>query len=494
MIAQLMLVGLAVYLVYKWLKRPDNFPPGPMGLPLVGYIPFMNSHHPKYSFKGMMTLAEIYGPVTAMYLGPSQVMISVCGYEAVQEALRNSDFDGRPELAAIKERTFGEKLGVMFTDGVFWQEQRRFTLRHLRDLGFGRSSSENVIEEEINELLDELRASAASNVDGIVDMKGVFSVSIVNILWAIIGGERFKRNDAKFIKLLDTIEEFFRSGNTAAASIPIPKFMFKIFPILYKLTGTRSDLFVTIQDFINETIEEHKVDRCESSPRDFIDVYLNELEKHEQDSSFTEKQLASTVIDIFAAGSETSSTSVGFALLHMIHNPDIQRKVQEELDAVCGDSLPSLADRPNLPYTEAVLIEAMRLSAIAPFTVPHTALVDTKLQGYTIPKGSFVSLNLYSVHLDGSYWKDPEVFRPERHLNDQGKVIKSDHFLPFGVGKRMCLGESLARNTYYLFTAAVLKTFQLETTPNEPPPTLDPVDGFTLGYQGYNAVLRPRTQ
>ena len=142
----------------------------------------------------------------------------------------------------------------MFTDGVFWQEQRRFTLRHLRDLGFGRSSSENVIEEEINELLDELRASAASNVDGIVDMKGVFSVSIVNILWAIIGGERFKRNDAKFIKLLDTIEEFFRSGNTAAASIPIPKFMFKIFPILYKLTGTRSDLFVTIQDFINVII------------------------------------------------------------------------------------------------------------------------------------------------------------------------------------------------------------------------------------------------
>ena len=83
-----------------------------MGLPLVGYIPFMNSHHPKYPFKGMMTLAEKYGPVTAMYLGPSQVMISVCGYEAVQEALRNTDLDGRADLATIKERTFGEKLGI----------------------------------------------------------------------------------------------------------------------------------------------------------------------------------------------------------------------------------------------------------------------------------------------------------------------------------------------------------------------------------------------
>ena len=142
----------------------------------------------------------------------------------------------------------------MFTDGVFWQEQRRFTLRHLRDLGFGRSSSENVIEEEINELLDELRASAASNVDGIVDMKGVFSVSIVNILWAIIGGERFKRNDAKFIKLLDTIEEFFRSGNPTAGAIPVPKFLLDMFPVLYKVIGSRGDLFVTVQDFVNVII------------------------------------------------------------------------------------------------------------------------------------------------------------------------------------------------------------------------------------------------
>jgi len=442
-----------------------------------------------------MKLAETHGPVTAFYMGPRQVFVSVCGFGAVQEALRNADLEGRPDNAALKARTFHERLGLMFVDGELWQEQRRFTLRHLRDLGFGRTSSESLFEEEIHHLLEDLRTSALSNSQGVVDFKGVFSVSIINVLWSIIGGERFERTDAKFIRLLDTIELFFRSGNVATANLPIPEFLFKKFPVLYKVLGTRGDLFVGLQDFIKESIEEHEKDRSENTPRDFIDVYLNELEKQgHQPSSFTHKQLIATIVDLFAAGSETSSNSVGFALLHMIHNPDIQRKVHEELDAVCGDSLPSLAHKSSLPYTEAVLMEAQRLSSIAPFTVPHTAMKDTQLQGYTIPKDSLVMVNLYSVHLDGTYWKDPHVFRPERHLNDQGKVVKSDHFLPFGVGKRNCLGESLARNTYYLFTTAILKTFDVERVPSEPLPTLEPINGFTIGYQGFKAALRQRLQ
>ena len=105
----------------------------------------------------------------------------------------------------------------MFVDGDFWQEQRRFTLRHLRDLGFGRTSSENLIEDEIHQLLDEMRTTAVSNPDGIVDFKGIFSVSITNVLWAVLGGQRFHRNDERFVNLLNTIEEFFRSGKIAIA-------------------------------------------------------------------------------------------------------------------------------------------------------------------------------------------------------------------------------------------------------------------------------------
>ena len=138
----------------------------------------------------------------------------------------------------------------MFVDGELWQEQRRFTLRHLRDLGFGRTSSESLFEEEIHHLLEDLRTSTLSNSQGVVDFKDAFSVSIVNVLWSIIGGERFERNDAKLIKLLKTIEVFFRGGNIITAEIPVPALIVKMFPVVMKILGIQSNLFVTLQEFI----------------------------------------------------------------------------------------------------------------------------------------------------------------------------------------------------------------------------------------------------
>ena len=176
----------------------------------------------------------------------------------------------------------------------------------------------------------------------------------------------------------------------------------------------------------------------------------------------------------------------GWLLLFLIHHPEVQKKVQAELDQVCGDSLPLLAHRQryedciikkknksvfflnfllyieSLVYTEAVLMEAQRLSTVVPFAVPHRAMKDTKLKGFFIPevlyrlyikqlfssncrhysfmfynKGSIAMINLYSVHMDAAYWKDPKVFRPERHFNGEGQLVKTDHLLPFGTGNSM---------------------------------------------------------
>ena len=138
----------------------------------------------------------------------------------------------------------------MFVDGDFWQEQRRFTLRHLRDLGFGRTSSENIIEDEIHQLFDEMRTTAASNPDGIVDFKGVFTPSVVNVLWAVLGGLRFHRNNEKFKNLLNVNETFFRAGKIGLSHIPIPEFLFRKFPILFKMVGAPANILVTVQDFI----------------------------------------------------------------------------------------------------------------------------------------------------------------------------------------------------------------------------------------------------
>lgn len=220
---------------------------------MVGYIPFLSKLDPEYPHLALKKLSDHYGPVTGFYLGPSQPFISVCGYQAVREALYNEDLAGRPSNAARRERTFGQRLGVIHNDGPEWQEQRRFALRHLRDLGFGRTSSEGLIREEIEDLTQEIRAHQLAH--GSVDLKGLFNLSLINILWALVGGERFRRDDTRLAHLLDIVDNFVRSADFTRANIPLPDFCLRYFPSLTrKLLGLRNDLFTPLQDFIRVII------------------------------------------------------------------------------------------------------------------------------------------------------------------------------------------------------------------------------------------------
>nr|QST15063.1 CYP370A1 protein [Diaphanosoma celebensis] len=496
MFVELFLVLVVCGLLLLNTRRPKNFPPGPRGLPLVGYLPFLNKWDPDYQHKGMEKLAGVYGPVTGFYLGPSRVMISVCGPEAAKEALLNKDLDGRPVFKFVEARTYGQRLGMMFTDGDFWRRQRRFTLRHLRDFGFGKSSMEHVMKEEIDEALAEIRTRSEADSKRIVDFEGFFNVPVTNLLWAIVAGHRFRRDDTQFLKLLKDLETFMRTGNIMTSSMNVPPIVYRIFPSLKKYFGMDSgDLFGPIIRFFEETITEHKRSRRRDEPRDFIDVYLQEIENEQvngTDSSFDEKQLVGCIVDIFAAGSETTVNAIGFALLYLLHHPHVQNRMQQEMDSVCGVSLPTMAHRSSLTYTEAVLMEVQRISSIAPFGVAHGAIKDTQLQGFTIPKDSIVLINFYSVNSSVDIWKDPHLFRPERHLNSEGQIDKSEHFYPFGIGKRTCLGEPVARNSFYLFVTSLIKSFTFSAVPGRPLPTLEPRNGFTLGYKGFEAVVAPR--
>ncbi|XP_057381565.1 methyl farnesoate epoxidase-like [Daphnia carinata] len=494
----LILLGLVIILlVFSQCRRPANIPPGPRGLPVVGYIPFLKKHDAK-PYKALIKLSQTYGPVTGFYMGPS-LTVAVCGYEAVKEALNNDDLNGRPDTFARRERTFGKRLGFMFVDGDFFREQRRFALRHLRDLGFGRTSAEEMIHEEIRELIRLLGEQAGSDPEGVVDFQsGTFNRNVLNILWALIGGERFRGDDARLTTLLDMVDFFNRSFKPQTASIAVPAFLLRLFPSLRKILGIRNDIFEPLQNFIRGTIEEHARTRSEEdAPRDYIDVFLKEMEKQQTDqnanTTFNIEQLISSIIDLFLAGSETSSNAIGFALLYLVHYPDVQRKMQAELDQICGNALPSLAHRPSLVYTEAVLIETLRLANVAPLTLMHCAAKDTQLRGFNIPKDTLVLINVYSTHMDETYWVDPEVFRPERHLDADGlKLKKSERLIPFGLGKRQCLGEPLARNSFFLFTTALVKAFQLKAIPDRPLPTLEPLTGVTNVYQGFQAIVTPR--
>ena len=127
-------------------------------------------------------------------------------------------------------------------------------MRHLRDLGFGTTAIEDMISDEIREMLKEIKETAASNPAGIVDYKGVFNVSVINILWAIAGGQRFRRDDQDFKQILRTLDVIFRSGDQIRSIVPVPRFLLRMFPVLRQIFGTRNDLFEQLKTFFEVTL------------------------------------------------------------------------------------------------------------------------------------------------------------------------------------------------------------------------------------------------
>lgn len=152
---------------------------------------------------------------------------------------------------------------------------------------------------------------------------------------------------------------------------------------------------------------------------------------------------------------------------------------------------PSMADKPNMPYTEAVIHEIQRAGNIVPLGFPKKASKDTTLGGYFIPKGTTVTTNLSSVLNDKTEWKTPDTFYPEHFLDDQGQFRKREAFLPFSAGRRVCVGESLARMELFLFFSSLLQKFTFTPGPGQEL-TLEGQMGFTYAPSPYRMCVNPR--
>ncbi|XP_068243303.1 methyl farnesoate epoxidase-like isoform X2 [Palaemon carinicauda] len=377
----------------------------------------------------------------------------------------------------------------MFTEGEFWKEQRRFSLHNFRNLGFGKRSHEAVMHEEAQELIKEIEGT-----DEGVELQVKLGVSATNILWALMGGTRFQRNDPQLIDLVESLNKAFRAGEVTGTIVDIIPIARHVMPKNSKFSITMDGMYKA-KAFIENSVEEHKATLDPDNPRDFIDIFLIEMSKHADDkeTTFREDQLVSLCSDIFTAGSETGSASVSFALMFCALYPEYMKKIQDELDSVVGqERLPSLDDRPKLVYTEAFITEVFRFRGPAPLTVPHCSTRDTKFQGYNIPARTMVMINLYSVQMDKEYWGDPENFRPERFLNPDGSLRKDERMIPFGKGRRACLGESLARMTLYLLFTALIQKFSFEIDPSLPFPDTEGIAGFTLGPPKFRVFAKSR--
>ncbi|XP_048802321.1 cytochrome P450 2J2-like isoform X4 [Lagopus muta] len=481
---QMLLVFLLVFLLvadYMKRRKPKDFPPGPFSFPFLGNVEFLMVINDPIGI--VQKLTEKHGDVFSMQIG-SQSFVIVNGLPLVKETLvsQGENFMDRPEIP-INTDVFGN-LGLVFSNGHLWKQQRRFTLTTLRNFGLGKRSLEERIQEECRFLTDAFRDEQGNPFNPHLKI----NCAVSNIICSVTFGNRFEYHDEDFQSLLRMINE------TVTLQGKIMSQLYNAFPFIMKyLPGSHQTVFKNwklMKNFVCNVISKHKEDLNPSESRDFIDSYLQEMAKP-NGSDFCEDNLVACTLDLLFAGSETTSTTIRWALLYMAVYPEIQARVQAEIDAVIGQCRqPALEDRNSMPYTNAVIHEVQRKGNIIPFNVPREAVKDTILAGFRVPKGSVLIPNLSSVMYDKKEWETPHSFNPGHFLKD-GQFWKREAFMPFSIGKRACLGELLARAELFLFFTALLQKFTFQA----PPDTildLKFTQGMTLAPRPYKICAVPR--
>jgi cytochrome P450 len=227
----------------------------------------------------------------------------------------------------------------------------------------------------------------------------------------------------------------------------------------------------TLFKHIESWIAHHKETLDPKAPRDFCDEMLINQAK----SGITDTDILIIIWDAMAGGIDTSATSFEWLIYLLINYPKVQEKMQAELDRVVGPNrLPVYADREKLPYCNAVICELFRYKHFAPFGIPHHTLRDTTLGGYNIPKDTQVMFNFFSMGINTECWDRPLEFRPERFLEEEKAfangfldaelkpTVESFKFLPFGAGKRMCVGFGLGRLVMWMKAVTHVHCFKWE--------------------------------
>jgi methyl farnesoate epoxidase/farnesoate epoxidase len=208
----------------------------------------------------------------------------------------------------------------------------------------------------------------------------------------------------------------------------------------------------------------------------------------------TDEQFVMVCLDLFTAGSETTANTLEFALMYVTLCPRVQKNVQNEIDEVIGSQrLPCTTDRQRMPYTQATILEAQRMCNVIPL-VHRVATRDTHLGPYRIKKSDVLVVNMHSVHKNERVWGDPELFRPERFLDENGNLTNNlSHLIPFGMGKRVCMGEMLAKHTLFTYFTSVLQRYSFHVPPEREAPNLQPTGkGFTISPEPYTVLAKPR--
>ncbi|XP_069347591.1 cytochrome P450 2D17-like isoform X3 [Eulemur rufifrons] len=434
-------LAIFLFLVDLMHRRPRwaaRYPPGPMAWPGLGNVLQVDFQDIAYSFG---QLRRRFGDVYSLQLAWTPAVV-LNGLEAVREALvkHNEDTADRPPSPISEHLGYGPNA-----------EARPFSPNALLNKAVG------------------------------------------NVIASLTYGRRFEYDDRSFLRLMELVEKQHHQESGYLMQVVMA------FPVLLRIPGLAGKVISAqkaVMALLDELVTEHRMTRDPAQPpRDLTDAFLAEVEKGKgnPNSSFNHENLRLVVAELFSAGMVTTSTTLAWALLLMILHPDVQRRVQQEIDEVIGKvRRPEMGDQAHMPFTTAVIHEVQRFADIVPLGLPHMTSRDIEVQGFLIPKGTTLFTNLSSVLKDEAVWEKPFRFHPEHFLDAQGRFVKPEAFMPFSAGRRTCLGEPLARMELFLFFTSLLQRFSFSVPPGHPRPSDHGVCNFLVTPSPYQLCAVPR--
>ncbi|XP_077173844.1 cytochrome P450 1A5-like [Paroedura picta] len=448
----------------KWIPLGSRDPSGPAGFPLIGNI-LQIGKNPHLSLTQMR---RKYGDVMKIYIGRTPVVV-LSGLETIRQALvrQGGDFMGRPDLYSYRHIIDGQSMTFSTDSGEVWAARRKLVHNALKNFAAAPSPgalSTSLLEEYVSQEAEHLVATLLQTTreKGRFEPFRYLVISVANVVATLCFGKHYGHDDQQILKIVNESDQFVE---VASSGNPVD-----FIPLLQFLPGKSMAKFKEFNRrfsaFLRTHVKEHYEDFSKDNIRDITDSLIHLSQENDKNAKIqlpTEK-IVNLVNDIFGAGFDTVATMLSWCLTYLVVYPEIQKKIQGELDETIGsERKPRLSDRPLLPYMEAFIHEVFRHSSFLPFTIPHRTTRDTILKGYYIPKDTCVFVNQWQVNHDPYLWKDPSVFKPERFLSSDGKEVNPDNcekVLVFGLGKRRCVGEMMARSEIFLFLATLLQELQ----------------------------------
>lgn len=478
--AILALVVCVVFYVYiQWMHMPS----GPMGLPYLGYYPFLGRDF----HLQLHDLTKKYGDVFCIR-STGQLLVYLGSTQAIREAhVTKSDcFSARPQRFSTMTDCFGS--GVVFLTGEEWKDMRKFAVQKLKEFGFGKRTQECLLEEFLEKTVNTIRKTNGEDFDALSFFTSISSRIIYSML---ISGSKVEDSDIKTFNEAYAIITEAMVGSRMLLSGPLLRLMVHLHP---EFRRYRKSKFL-LDDMLANIVKEHEKDFNKENIRDFVDCYINmrrELEEKgdRRSKTYTAKALADSLMQFLGDG----GFSVGFViamLLKAVHTrPEIQKEVQREIDSIVGrNRFPSWDDRSRMPYTNAVIQECFRTVTFFPAFTSLECTKETTIGDCRVPKGAVTLVGYWASFQDPEVYQEPEKFDPTRFLsNDDQQKPKADLPLFFGIGKRSCIGESLVTMETFLFITTVLQNFDLHPLKENESgkadlPQLQPVDEYSVVFR-----------